>query len=129
MILIFTAFKAIKVEEKYNAVKNEYSTLSNEYEEVLSNYNSINEENEKIKKFNDSYNEVKEQYSFADADNIKSILNEISEKYYINDVSVDGEIIYITIIVDDGLKIDNFEVVRKTPYKDGFLYKMRSKND
>lgn len=128
-ILIFTAFKAIKVEERYNAVKNEYTTLSNAYEEVLSNYNSINEENEKIKKFNDSYNDVKEQYSFADADNIKSIFNEISEKYYINDVSVDGEIIYITIIADDGLKIDNFEVVRKTPYKDGFLYKMRSKND
>ena len=78
---------------------------------------------------NDSYNGFASQYDFADINNIKSTLNQLVSKYSIKDLSVEGKIIQFTIIADDGLKIDNFEIVKKTPYKDGFMYKMRSKND
>ena len=78
---------------------------------------------------NDSYNGFVAQYDFADINNIKSTLSHLVSKYSIKDLSVEGKIIQFTIIADDGLKIDNFEIVKKTPYKDGFLYKMRSKND
>ena len=129
VILIFTAFKAVTISERFEDIKNEYITLSNKYEEDFSEINNIKSENEEVQKLNDSYNGFASQYDFADINNIKSTLNQLVSKYSIKDLSVEGKIIQFTIIADDGLKIDNFEIVKKTPYKDGFLYKMRSKND
>lgn len=129
VILIFTAFKAVTISERCEDIKNEYITLSNKYEEDFSEINNIKSENEEVQKLNDSYNGFVAQYDFADINNIKSTLNQLVSKYSIKDLSVEGKIIQFTIIADDGLKIDNFEIVKKTPYKDGFLYKMRSKND
>lgn len=129
VILIFTAFKAVTISERCEDIKNEYITLSNKYEEDFSEINNIKSENEEVQKLNDSYNGFASQYDFADINNIKSTLNQLVSKYSIKDLSVEGKIMQFTIIADDGLKIDNFEIVKKTPYKDGFLYKMRSKND
>lgn len=128
-ILIFTAVKAVNVSERCEDIKDEYIALSNKYEEDFSKINAIKSKNEEIQKLNDSYNGFASQYDFADVKNIKSTLNHLVSKYSIKDISVEGKVIQFTIVADDGIKIDNFDIVKKTPYKDAFLYKMRSKND